>query len=268
MSLALLLIGLILMPNSPSPYPYPVDYTDFTATEIVETYNDSESEYTYTTTIENTGTGYISLNDTYLMTSANKVITKVDSANNYSSSEYLTPNNSLEVTFTIEGSFINPHLYCRAYLATSIATDATSSNYSAITKRTLRETDSYTTYSYSFSADSTYDNGYTYEVLINYTYDGVSKTVGTTDYSGENIIFSSSSDMDVSKMIVDSLVFIRGRSINYFDGDGWFSLISIVGIALIGLSGLIGLAVFGGIVALIVFLIVKAVKHSKNNVQK
>lgn len=266
MSLTAVLIGLMLVINAPTPCLYPVDYTDFTATEIVETYNDSTSEYTYTTTIENIGTGYIMVYSTELIDSYGYVM-HVKGASTYTRiEEYLSPNKSMEVSFVNSHIFNSVKISCLAYPASSVDTEAEPSIYNAVYNKTSKENGKTTIYDYYFTVNSNYDERYDYEVIVSYTYDGVSKTVGTTKYYKNTIWFGSLTDMDISKIKIDSSVFIqRGRSISYDDRSMSIVIATLYGIlTLIVYASTIATTTFCGIVAVIILLIMKAVKRSKN----
>lgn len=269
MSLGLLLLGLpLLMANSPSPYPYPTDYSSFSNTEITRTYDDVKDEYTYQTTLTNTGEGYISLDYISLNSDSGSYIASYGMEENfyYADNRYLGPSQSINLSFVSEAGYNNTLIKCFAFSGSVINTAATSTNYSEITKEPYNSSSS-DLYRYSFTALLNYDKDYTYTVLINYNYDGVDKIIDTYDYNTGEISFVLSSDLDVSKITINSLIFVRGRANNSGSNYSWEAL-AIAGVAITIIASLIGLVIFGGIVTLIVFVIVKAVKHPKDNVKK
>lgn len=251
----LLVMVPLLMANSPSPYPYINEYKDFSHTAIELVSSDADlQKYVYQTTITNDGDGYISLNYTYLYEYRELI---ASASEDYDL--YLAPTKTSLVNFTLnkEVAVIESlSVSCAGFSDYQLDTFATYTNPSAFKK----EGDGTYGYTYLIDAELEYDEDYTYSVLISYTYDETQYVTreGYISSDGSGVYFTNREDLDVSKMTLEEIIFVKGNQRSFIDLGSIFMYIFL---GLIG--GIVGLGIIVALIVLAVFGIVYAVKGSR-----
>lgn len=201
---SLLLALPFLMANSPAPYPFPKTYTEFTHTAITETHDGVANNYIYTTTITNTGDGYLSINDISLLDGEEfaSLLELYDGL-------FIRKSETFELTFKNRAKVNDPKL--RVLALTNPKEGVSVTNIRNITKSTTtRKTGSGApVYLYKYEADITGISESRYsQAIATYTYGG--KTITAGIYSGNDRAFYSDVDMDVANIEIQSIAFFEG----------------------------------------------------------
>lgn len=255
-TLPVLLVMLpLLMANSPSPYPYPLEYEDFSNTSIQLVDSDEEkNKYIYETTITNDGDGYISLGYVNLYENRKHV------TSSFAGYEfYLAPSKSAVVSFIASrkiDAIERLNIGCSGYLDEQIDKTATYSNPSA-----FKEEDSDSIkHKYVMDVELDYDKGYTYSILINYTYDGTQYVTREVyeDSKENSVYFQNAEEIDVTKIALESIVFVQGRP----KGDYSYPYVFLyLGLAVIG--SIVGTGIFIALIAFAIVGIISVVRSSR-----
>lgn len=206
---SLLLILPLLLGNSPAPYPYPREYKDYTATPFVEHLLADET-YRYTTTITNTGTDYIAVSDTFLLSEGHTEIQL------YPCHDIILPATSYELIFNVDHQYEITTLSLVIQAYEPLLSDYTARNFKNITRETYDEYG----YIYNYEMDfSVTDNEYYYGLITVYEYEGVSYA-SSNGNSIRGEFFYSQREMDPEAITITNVLLSKGRSKNPYGALG------------------------------------------------